>query len=116
MKGRKYCVCSLLVVIHCRETAKILTEMKAEIPDFPPIHIVFMDEEPEKIPDFFEFAGRSYSHRVAPVVDFWEILDFSRDTPGVVYLWNGNVRYFSDGINEKAFDRAAFKKELLKKK
>ena len=101
---------------HCRETAKILTEMKAEIPNFPPVHVVFMDEEPEKIPDFFDFAGRKYSHKVASVVDFWEILDFSRDTPGVVYLWNGNIRYFSDGINEKAFDRAAFKKELLKKK
>ncbi len=101
---------------HCRETAKILTEMRSQIKDFPPIHIVFMDEEPEVIPDFFKFAGRTYSYRVASVVDFWKILDYSRDTPGVAYLWNGNIRYFSDGINEKAFDKKKFKEELLKEK
>lgn len=101
---------------HCRETAKQLTEMRSQIKDFPPIHIVFMDEEPEVIPDFFKFAGRTYSYRVAPVVDFWKIIEYSRDTPGVVYLWNGNIRYFSDGINEKAFDKKKFKEELMKSK
>jgi thiol-disulfide isomerase/thioredoxin len=101
---------------HCQETAKILTEMRSQIKDFPPIHIVFMDEEPEAIPNFFKIAGRTYSYRIAPVVDFWKILDYSRDTPGVVYMWNGNIRYFSDGINEKAFDKEKFKKELLKEK
>ncbi len=99
---------------HCQETAKELTQMRAKDPNFPPVHIVFMDEGPELIPEFFEKAGRSYSYSVASVADFWKIIDFSRDTPGVVYLWNGNVRYFSDGINEKAFDKAKFKKELDK--
>lgn len=101
---------------HCQETAKLLTEMRSQIKDFPPVHIVFMDEEPEAIPNFFKIAGRTYSYKVAPVVDFWKILDYSRDTPGVVYLWNGNIRYFSDGINEKAFDKEKFKKEILKEK
>ncbi len=101
---------------HCQETAKILTEMRAKDPNFPPVHIVFMDEEPEFIPEFFKIAGRTYSYRVAPVVDFWKIIDYSRDTPGVVYLWNGNIRYFSDGINANAFDKATFKKELDKTK
>jgi thiol-disulfide isomerase/thioredoxin len=101
---------------HCRETAKILTEMRSQIKDFPPVHIVFMDEEAEVIPDFFKFAGRTYSYRVASVVDFWKMLEYSRDTPGVAYLWNGNIRYFSDGINEKAFDKKKFKEELLKEK
>ncbi len=99
---------------HCQATAKELTEMRAKDPNFPPIHIVFMDEGPELIPEFFKIAGRTYSYRIAPVVDFWKIIDFSRDTPGVVYLWNGNIRYFSDGINDKAFDKVKFKKELDK--
>ena len=99
---------------HCQQTAKELTQMRAKDPNFPPIHIVFMDEGPELIPEFFEKAGRTYSYSVASVADFWKIIDFSRDTPGVVYLWNGNVRYFSDGINEKAFDKTKFKKELDK--
>lgn len=101
---------------HCQETAKILTEMRATQKDFPPVHIVFMDEEAEAIPNFFKIAGRTYSYKVAPVVDFWKILDYSRDTPGVVYLWNGNIRYFSDGINEKAFDKEKFKREISKEK
>ncbi len=101
---------------HCRETAKQLTEMRTQMKDFPPVHIVFMDEEAELIPDFFKFAGRTYSYRVAPVVDFWKVLDSSKDTPGVVYLWNGNIRYFADGIEEKAFDRKRLKEELLKVK
>ena len=88
--------------------------MRVKDSNFPPVHIVFMDEGPELIPEFFEKAGRTYSYSVASVADFWKIIDFSRDTPGVVYLWNGNVRYFSDGINEKAFDKAKFKKELDK--
>ena len=99
---------------HCQETAKELTQMRVKDSNFPPVHIVFMDEGPELIPEFFEKAGRTYSYSVASVADFWKIIDFSRDTPGVVYLWNGNVRYFSDGINEKAFDKAKFKKELDK--
>lgn len=101
---------------HCMETAKILTRMRKTNPDFPKIYIIFMDEGPEDIPKFFDFAGAQYSHQVADVVSFWEILGMSKDTPGVVYLWNGNVRYFSDGIDANAFNEQAFKKELDKVK
>ena len=99
---------------HCQATIKALTEMRKEIPNMPPIHIVFMDEEPEKIPEFFKIAGREYSYTVATVTDFWKILDFSRDTPGVCYLYNGNIMYFADGINEKEFTKAGLKKALEK--
>lgn len=101
---------------HCMETAKTLTEMRKADPNFPKIYIIFMDEGPEDIPKFFDYAGAQYSHQVADVVSFWEILGMSKDTPGVVYLWNGNVRYFSDGIDVNAFNKAAFEKELGKKK
>ncbi len=99
---------------HCRATAKTLTAMRAKDPNFPPVHIIFIDEDLESIPDFFDFAGRTYSYRVADVGDFWRILDFSRDTPGVVYLWNGNVRYFADGINDNEFTEAGLRKALDK--
>lgn len=101
---------------HCMETAKTLTKMRKADPNFPKIYIIFMDEGPEQIPDFFEFAGAQYSYQVADVVSFWEIIGMSKDTPGVVYLWNGNVRYFSDGIDANAFSESALKKELEKKK
>ena len=101
---------------HCMETAKILTEMRKKDPNFPKIYIIFMDEGPEEIPKFFDFAGSKYSYQISDIVSFWEIIGMSKDTPGVVYLWNGNVRYFSDGIDANAFNESAFKKELEKKK
>lgn len=101
---------------HCQATVKKLTEMRAQIPDFPPMHIVFMDEETELIPEFFKNAGREYSHSIAPVGEFWKMIDASRDTPGVCYLWNGNILYFADGIAEKEFKAADLKKALAKTK
>lgn len=101
---------------HCMETAKILTEMRKKDPNFPKVYIIFMDEGPEEIPAFFDHAGAQYSYQIADIVSFWEIIGMSKDTPGVVYLWNGNVRYFSDGIDANAFSEAALKKELDKKK
>jgi thiol-disulfide isomerase/thioredoxin len=88
---------------HCMETAKQLTEMKAKNKDFPELQIIFMDEEADKIPDFFKFAGAQYPHKVIDIITFWKVLGNSRDTPGVVYLWNGNKIKEWDGINEKKF-------------
>lgn len=99
---------------HCQATVKTLTEMRSEVANMPPMHIVFMDEEVELIPEFFKIAGREYSYSVAPVTDFWKMLDFSRDTPGVCYLYNGNIMYFADGINEKEFKKADLKAALKK--
>lgn len=88
---------------HCQETAKQLTEMKAKNKDFPELEIIFMDEEAEKIPDFFKFAGAQYPYKVIDIITFWKVLGNSNDTPGVVYLWNGNKIKEWDGINEKKF-------------
>lgn len=99
---------------HCMETAKELTEMRSKMSGMPPVHIVFIDEGVEEIPNFFKFAGKDYSYTVAPVVKFWEIIGMENDTPTVAYLWNGNVRYFSTGIDDKAFSKAALTTALLK--
>lgn len=95
---------------HCRETAKQLTEMKAKNKDFPELEIIFMDEEADLIPDFFKFAGAQYPYKVIDIITFWKVLGNSNDTPGVVYLWNGNKIKEWDGINEKKFVSA----ELMK--
>lgn len=101
---------------HCQATAKILNRMRKEDPNFPKIYIIFMDEAPEEIPAFFAFAGANFSYQIEDVAKFWSIIGGTRDTPGVVYLWNGNIRYFSDGIDAKAFDEKALKKEIAKEK
>lgn len=97
---------------HCQQTAKELTQLKKQIADFPDIRIVFMDEEAERIPEFFEFAGAKYTHMVMDVGQFWTT--FKGDTPGVFYLWNGNVIKSYDGIEAKAFKVADFKKIVQK--
>ena len=87
---------------HCKETAKELTAMKAKNKDFPELEIIFMDEEAELIPDFFKHANAQYPYKVIDIITFWKLIE-NGDTPGVVYLWNGNKIKSWDGINEKKF-------------
>jgi thiol-disulfide isomerase/thioredoxin len=100
---------------HCREAAKDLNALQKKYKNFPQVQIVFMDEEPEKIPDFFKYAGKQFPYKVIDVVQFWTKLGTGKDTPGVVYLHNGNVIKFFDGIAEKAFNSKALEKVIYKK-
>lgn len=100
---------------HCRDVAKELTEMKAKNKNFPEVTVLFMNEEPEKIPDFFKFAGAEYPYKVLEVIPFWKLLGTSKDTPGVIYLWNGNKIKEWDGINEKKFVGSELQNVLKKK-
>lgn len=95
---------------HCRGVAKELTELRAKNKNFPELKIVFMDEEAEVIPDFFKAAGAEYPYKVLDVISFWKFLGNSKDTPGVVYLWNGNKIAEWNGINEEKFVVADFMK------
>lgn len=100
---------------HCRATAKSLTAMKMADKNFPAIRIIFMDEEPEVIPDFFKFAGAEYPYYVMDVITFWKKLGNNREVPGVFYLWNGNSQKVYQGIEKEEFNNKDFKKVLKKK-
>ncbi len=100
---------------HCRDAAKDLNALQKKHKDFPAVQIVFMDEEAEKIPDFFKYAGKQFPHKVIDIIPFWTKLGTGKDTPGVVYLLNGNVIKFFDGIAEKAFNSKALEKVIYKK-
>jgi len=99
---------------HCMDTAKELNEMRKKDKNFPPVFVIFMNEEPEKIPTFFEFAGTKFQYKMIDVIPFWTELGSGRDTPGVKYLWNGNEFKYYDGISENKFNGTEFKK-LIKK-
>ena len=99
---------------HCMATAKELTELKKADPAFPDIKIIFMDEAPEEIPKFFKFAGAEYPNIVSDIVSFWGALGKTNDTPGVVYLWNGNIQKSYNGIDNYKFNKAEFK-NIVKK-
>ncbi|MNJ90901.1 hypothetical protein D3C87_85410 [compost metagenome] len=113
-KGRKILCFFAPGCDHCKETAKALTEMASKDASFPEMKIVFMDEEVELIPDFFAFAGRKYPFKILDVGSFWTVLGGTKDTPGVFYLWNGNIVKEYDGINERAFKKDEFKKIVQK--
>jgi thiol-disulfide isomerase/thioredoxin len=100
---------------HCRDAAKDLNTLQKKYKDFPQVQIVFMDEEAEKIPDFFKYAGKQFPYKVIDIIPFWTKLGTGKDTPGVVYLQNGNVIKFFDGIAEKAFNSKAIEKVIYKK-
>jgi len=94
---------------HCQATAKELAQLSKN-KDFPPVYIFFMDEEAEKIPAFFEFAGKKFPYTVMDIPTFWTVIGPDGETPGVHYMWNGNIRKTFMGINEKTFNAD----ELLK--
>jgi len=105
---------------HCRATSKLLTSLKKTVKNFPEIQIIFMDEAPETIPDFFQFSGSEYSNYVMDIREFWKSIgkdgELIRDVPGVLYLWNGNIQKFYYGTEDKQFDAKGFKKILAKEK
>jgi thiol-disulfide isomerase/thioredoxin len=100
---------------HCRDAAKDLNALQKKHKDFPEVQIVFMDEEAEKIPDFFKYAGKQFPYKVIDIIPFWTKLGTGKDTPGIVYLHNGNVIKFYDGIADKAFNSKALEKVIYKK-
>ena len=114
-KGRKILCFFAPGCDHCKETAKALTDLALKDATFPEVKIVFMDEETELIPDFFAFAGRKYAFKILDVGSFWTVLGTTKDTPGVFYLWNGNIVKEYDGINERAFKKEEFRKITQKK-
>jgi hypothetical protein len=73
-----------------------------------------MDEEPEKIPEFFKKAGVKFPYQVLGIGDFWDLLE-EGSTPGVFGLWNGNIQQSYEGINENEFDVEKFKSFALPK-
>ena len=99
---------------HCMATAKELTELKKADPNFPDIQMIFMDEAAEEIPKFFKFAGAEYPNLVLDIIAFWGAIGKTNDTPGVVYLWNGNIQKFYNGTEKDKFNKVEFKKIVKK--
>ncbi len=96
---------------HCQNTAKTLVKLSKN-PGFPKVYIFFMDEETFKIPEFFQYAQAQLPYRVLDIPTFWTVLQQGTpdaSTPGVFYMWNGNIVKNWVGIEEKAFKE----KELL---
>lgn len=99
---------------HCQEAAKEITALKKSIKGFPEVRIVFMDEEAERIPEFFTTAGLSYPFIKLDVLSFMKTIGVNRDTPTVFYQWNGNTVKEWQGINDEKFKKDEMKKLATK--
>jgi hypothetical protein len=99
---------------HCRDAAKELTQMRKTNPNMPPISIIFMNEEADLIPKFFEETGATYPYQIIEIIPFWNQLGRGKDTPGVKYLWNGNEVKYWWGIDSNQFKPAELQTVLKK--
>lgn len=110
-KGKKIVCLFVPGCDHCRDAAKELTRL-GKAGKIPPVYILFMDEEADKIPDFFAEVGQSYPYKIMDIPSFWQLLGNNASTPGVVYLWNGHVMRSFEGTGANAFDASALEKAV----
>ncbi len=96
---------------HCQHTAAKLKELSAN-KSFPPVYIYFMDEETHLIPEFFKIAKGQFPYKILDIPQFWTLIGPEGTTPGVFYLWNGNIIKSFVGIEDKAFKESELMKAL----
>lgn len=96
---------------HCMEAARAIGELSKSM-DLPEVYILFMNEEVDKIPDFFKEANCRYPYRVIEIPLFWDVLGLSSNTPGVVFLWNGNIIKSFEGAEGNKFNPEELRKVL----
>jgi thiol-disulfide isomerase/thioredoxin len=87
---------------HCREAARALAELSKD-PNFPKVYVYFGDEEVEKIDEFFQVAGKKYPYQVLGMGEFFTLMGPQGETPGILYMWNGNIQksYFGEQFNKE---------------
>jgi hypothetical protein len=89
---------------HCRDAAKQIAAM-APKNKWPGGYILFMDEELFKIPEFYKETGINYPyHVIENIPTFFKLLGNGATTPGVNYMWNGNIIKSYEGIGENQFN------------
>ena len=97
---------------HCKAAVRSIDSLSKKVKNFPKVEIVFMDEEVDKIPEFFDYAGSKYNYIVLDISTFYDVLTWERDTPGIFYMWNGNILKEFNGTNDKAYDPQSLLKSL----
>lgn len=89
---------------HCRDAAKEIAAISKK-KKLPPIYVLFMNEETYKIPEFFKETGMPLPYFVIDDIPaFFKLLGNRATTPGVVYLWNGNVIKSYEGLEDNKFN------------
>ncbi len=101
---------------HCRDAAKELVALSKKH-QMPQVLILFMNEELFKIPEFFaETKARFPYHVIEDIPTFFKLLGNNASTPGVNYLWNGNIIKSYQGIEQEQFNAKEFIQIIESKK
>jgi hypothetical protein len=88
---------------HCRDAAKELVGLSKKH-KLPPVYILFMNEEKFKIPEFYaETKIKCPYHLIDDIPAFFKLLGNKATTPGIVYLWNGNIIRNYQGVEDEKF-------------
>jgi hypothetical protein len=97
---------------HCRDAAKEIVAL-SKTKKLPPVYILFMDEETFKIPEFFkEVKGVFPYYIINDIPAFFKLLGNNATTPGITYLWNGNIIKSYEGIGDHKFNAAEMIKAI----
>ena len=99
---------------HCRDAAKEISIMSKKA-GFPEVYILFMDEEAELIPEFLNVTKCDFPYQVINIPEFWKTLGNDANTPGVVYLNNGNILKFYEGTEANKFNADGLLKAIESK-
>lgn len=95
---------------HCQALASELAEL-SKSNKLPEIYVLFMEEETEKIPDFFKNSKLKASYKVLDIPKFWTMMG-DANTPGLWYIWNGNIIKSFEGTDKNEFKQDEFLKAL----
>jgi hypothetical protein len=91
---------------HCRDAAKAIAALGRKH-KMPPVYILFMNEEVFKLPEFFKETQSDFPYKVMDdFTQFFKLLGTGANTPGVFYLWNGNIVKSYEGVGSNAFNAA----------
>jgi hypothetical protein len=89
---------------HCRDAAKEIVKISRNH-KLPPIYVLFMNEETFKIPEFYKETKINYPyHLIEDIPTFFKLLGNNGSTPGMFYLWNGNIIKSYEGIEKNKFN------------
>ena len=94
---------------ECRTVARELCALSGN-GDCPEVYVLFMNEETELIPEFFSEAQCPFHYQIIGIPDFWGSFGMDNNTPGVFYLWNGNIIKFWEGPDAHRFNGQELKR------
>jgi len=103
-KGKKIVCLFVPGCDHCVDAAKEIVALSNKH-KLPPVYILFLNEETFKIPEFFKAANGAFPYQVVESISaFFKVLGKDASTPGVNYLWNGNIIRSYEGTGEHKFN------------